>query len=630
MKFKYRWFVIRSVALIMVIYISLVALSMPICAVVDTSRGEGDDFNITAASTFPMTVGFAFRSGSNSDYNYITATDVGGYGQEYNRTLTGTDEFTYTFDELNENATTTRYLHYTFNNIYWSSQSLFGYRYGFQPLILSCDSLGSNEACETIVLRASDVVFNTYVFDHYRGSGYTLADLAYLGIPVISAPQVVGPSEEKYVGTCSIMYSVTDQHGNTKDFNYSISYSSENNDYIPLLNVDDLYTYYNAIDPASDSPKILISDWYVFWDVDYYEYVDNTQPSYIDVKVYGANDNLVHSDGISITDDIGLTFSQWASHFSESGYSVEVTDSYVRLTYTSGFDTYSGNIYDGINPVTGSTVITQGTTYDATLNYDVPDSSTLPGTWFFNETLSSFFGDTSDSFYERVYINYDLAHSSDTFDEIYFWKNQTFQYEMRYESATSVGYTLGYNFKTNTWGSYDEYGDEVRYIFINSIPDRENPYLEKFTTWLISNARKVSNSTNTWSLNQNSAVSLVNDVTAAAASGEWVKVDSDKRNIVQIGYPLYDTSAGDPEYASLLSYPDFNNFLQGSTIDIPTVPGYPGEPDEEVSSLTRWLGAAISGFTDVELWEGFSIGGLLAIIVSFSVVMMFLKVFAGG
>lgn len=216
MKFKYRWLLIRSVALIMVIYISVLALSMPIGAVVDTSRGEGDNFDITAASSFPMTVGFAFRSSSNSEYNYITATDIGGYGQEYNRTLTGTDEFTYTFDELNENATTTRYLHYTFGNIYWSSQSLFGYRYGFQPLILSCDTLGTNEACETIVLRAPEVVFNTYVFDHYKGTGYTLADLAYLGIPVISAPQVYGPSESKYVGTCSIKYSVTDQHGNKR------------------------------------------------------------------------------------------------------------------------------------------------------------------------------------------------------------------------------------------------------------------------------------------------------------------------------------------------------------------------------------------------------------------------------
>lgn len=627
MKFKYRWLVIRSVALIMVIYISLVALSMPIGAVVDTSRGEGDDFNITAASTFPMTVGFAFRSGSNSDYNYITATDVGGYGQEYNRTLTGTDEFTYTFDELNENATTTRYLHYTFNNIYWSSQSLFGYRYGFQPLTLSCETLGSNEACETIVLRASDVVFNTYVFDHYRESGYTLADLAYLGIPVISAPQVVGPSEEKYVGTCSIMYSVTDQHGNTKDFNYSVSYSSENNDYIPLLNVDDLYTYYNAIDPASDSPKILISDWYVFWDVDYYEYVDTTQPSYIDVEVYGANDNLVHSDGITITDDIGLTFSQWASHFSESGYSVEVTDNGVEFTYTSGSDNYIGYIYDGIDRVTGSTVITQGTTYNATLNYDEPSptftKADLIGTWNRNPDYSA-----PSSPILGIYGNINGAANIGAF---YRDDSSSFLYPFVYQTVVadvgtvSIGVLLdgsgNITFGTGSSSSRTYFlSDITAFKFTDYVTSDSVLITDEFLSWFRSNFTK----------EVTASVMTLSDEPVAAASGEWVKVDSGKRNIVQIGYPLYDTSAGDAQYASLLSYPDFNNFLQGSTIDIPTVPGYPGEPDEEVSSLTRWLGAAVSGFTDVELWEGFSIGGLLAIIVSFSVVMMFLKVFAGG
>lgn len=625
MKFKYRWLVIRSVALIMVIYISVLALSMPIGAVVDTSRGEGDNFDITAASSFPMTVGFAFRSSSNSEYNYITATDIGGYGQEYNRTLTGTDEFTYTFDELNENATTTRYLHYTFGNIYWSSQSLFGYRYGFQPLILSCDTLGTDEACETIVLRAPEVVFNTYVFDHYKESGYTLADLAYLGIPVISAPQVYGPSESKYVGTCSIKYSVTDQHGNKKDFNYSVSYSSENNDYIPLLNVDDLYTYYNAIDPASDSPKILITDWYVYWDVDYYEYVDIIQSSDIDVKVYSADDTLVHSDGFTITDYIGLTFSQWASSFSESGYSVEVTEYGVKLTYTSGSDTYTGYIYNGIDRVYGSTVITEGILYGATLNYFVTTVSKadLVGTWTRNENAV-----LPDKYILGIYANsYDKtvigsamlgSYPSDIYGAV----------KSVYFSDDLSGY-VGVYVSSDNHFHFGNYSDLTTHRLITSVStvtfydvilDDRYVVSEEFFSWFTSAYTKTSTA----------SVMTLADEPAAAASGEWVKVDSDKRNIVQIGYPLYDTSAGDTDYAALLSYPDFDNFLKGSTIDIPTVPGYPGEPDKEVSSLTRWLGVAVSGFTDVELWEGFSIGGVLAIIVSFSVVMMFLKVFAGG
>lgn len=397
-----------------------------------------------------------------------------------------------------------------------------------------------------------------------------------------------------------------------------------------MLNVNDLYTYYNAIDPASDSPKILITDWYVYWDVDYYEYVDTTLPSDIDVKVYSANDTLVHSDGFSITDDIGLTFSQWASHFSEPGYSVEVTDSRVRLTYTSGSDTYSGNIYDGINPVTGSTVIAQGTTYGATLNYVEPIPSdpkaALVGVWIADYSSGYFdFDDIGSKL--LVYSSTDTGlnigtvtlRNSSTEPIVIGWP----------ENGNYIGLWARLLYGTTSYLAYFIGGSSVQNKNLNDLSSIEftdsildssivvDPYFYDFIETYFNKASPAS-------------VMNLSDEPVAAASGEWVKVDSDKRNIVQIGYPLYDTSSGDPDYAALLSYPDFDNFLKGSTIDIPTVPGYPGEPDKEVSSLTRWLGVAVSGFTDVELWEGFSIGGVLAIIVSFSVVMMFLKVFAGG
>ncbi len=48
------------------------------------------------------------------------------------------------------------------------------------------------------------------------------------------------------------------------------------------------------------------------------------------------------------------------------------------------------------------------------------------------------------------------------------------------------------------------------------------------------------------------------------------------------------------------------------------------------ADYTTWLGTAVKGFFDAELWPGFTLGGIFLIIVSFSIVVWFLKVFAGG
>lgn len=52
--------------------------------------------------------------------------------------------------------------------------------------------------------------------------------------------------------------------------------------------------------------------------------------------------------------------------------------------------------------------------------------------------------------------------------------------------------------------------------------------------------------------------------------------------------------------------------------------------DGSWSGLTSWLSTAVGGFMDFEIGYGISIGGILAILVGFSFVMLFLKVFAGG
>ena len=54
------------------------------------------------------------------------------------------------------------------------------------------------------------------------------------------------------------------------------------------------------------------------------------------------------------------------------------------------------------------------------------------------------------------------------------------------------------------------------------------------------------------------------------------------------------------------------------------------EPPDMTFDFTSWIGTAVGGFLNMELMPNFSIGGVLAILIAFSIVMLFLKFFAGG
>lgn len=70
---------------------------------------------------------------------------------------------------------------------------------------------------------------------------------------------------------------------------------------------------------------------------------------------------------------------------------------------------------------------------------------------------------------------------------------------------------------------------------------------------------------------------------------------------------------------------DYNGYVGDSTREII----YVEAPDVNFS-FTSWLGTAISGFVSFQVFPGFSIGALLTTLISFSCVMWFLKLVAGG
>lgn len=55
-----------------------------------------------------------------------------------------------------------------------------------------------------------------------------------------------------------------------------------------------------------------------------------------------------------------------------------------------------------------------------------------------------------------------------------------------------------------------------------------------------------------------------------------------------------------------------------------------GRLDDVTIDWVSWLGTAVGGFFDFEIMPGFSLGGILAVVIMLGLVMTFLKFFAGG
>lgn len=104
----------------------------------------------------------------------------------------------------------------------------------------------------------------------------------------------------------------------------------------------------------------------------------------------------------------------------------------------------------------------------------------------------------------------------------------------------------------------------------------------------------------------------------------------DNSQTIKLNLPFYDTSrvgaydnAYNDFYIDYLSYPDFEKFI--NTLEI-------ADGDESViggsfasPSWTNWLVKSVGGFFNFEVFPHFSIGGLLSIIFSFSLVLILLR-----
>lgn len=80
----------------------------------------------------------------------------------------------------------------------------------------------------------------------------------------------------------------------------------------------------------------------------------------------------------------------------------------------------------------------------------------------------------------------------------------------------------------------------------------------------------------------------------------------------------------DPRFSGFYDY--YFDYLVPSSPDVPVYP----QDDFPLMPFANWLGGAVSGFLDLQLFPGFTLGGIFVTLFAFTCVVWFLKLVAGG
>lgn len=528
----------RTICILFASIIALYALAIPIGAVVSSSQGGYLDFDLTARSSFPLTVGFSYvtrDTSTGAGNTYVYATEIGGFGEEWNTTLYGVDTYTQSYTPIEG----TEYelqgsLEYNFiervfpteNNIVWDDgnhQSVI--RRGWQDISIQNKAPSGGNVLgqqQGVVLRARDVVYNpAWLMTTEDGTSQTDEPM----LPTFISPTVENPSIEAVVLTYSWSCTIIDQEGVAHEHsNFEVFDTRVTNTTlaVPIIPIDVLEQY-------KTQKTIVISEYSGYLDVDYYEY---TEPV-VDAL---AGTWIINSGSRRGADKVWSVDGTFNGIDAEQNIVTYPLKSIYTLSSTSDpafflFDKdtfekpYLRNIYYNNGPVTSE--------YNGTSGVVTLDASGEVKEMLLNVTITSLLDDVVDG---------------------------------------------------------------------NSL-----------LTWLQSNATK-----------QGSTATV-------AQEGTWEQVDkAGDGYLLKLQYPLYDTSGvvitQSEIYKNNMSYygfPTFEKYIDtDSTIIVPTPP--------YEADYTGWLGTAVGGFLDFELFPGFSLGGMLGILISFSFIMLFLKFFAGG
>lgn len=607
------------------------ALAMPVGAVINSSQGEFNNYDITGRSTFPLTVGFSYTSrdlSTGAGSSYVYSTYVGQYGVEYNQTENGSETYTYKYDAYGDGSTVvdqTGELLYTNYADEWKDaievENSGSYRFGKKRISMTNKNFSTGNIAgrqQGVVLRADDIVFNPYtVIDSVSVTVNTLGqevyeytyldDISY-AVPCFLTPNPLSNTNKLgieiiYRWSCDVINANGEKSSHSGIATYDNRTADYQQEVIPII---DASTLANQIGGAGNggklSPTIIIQNYYGYLEYKYYEYVAPQIEFTLNGTTYACPDGMTWGE-YQLLDTTEYPASsnadvRWLD-------STDGTGMQYNNNGTWQFILYNGEVVENTDTIIGRAVYTLE---------EIATTDELAGTWVFNDIVEGI--GLPD---EQIIYNVNFASNNVTYNQINFMEGNRLRIDLAYND------TYVYN-ATDGW-----YGEAYKTITITSkLSEFDDP---TFIAWLNANATKLDGSEGSANFLDDGSVVAFTDTLTTTATGTWNEVERTESAELVLWYPLLDTSGiiinesnAYQRWYDNYSMPNMTKYVNTFGVEPPPTPL---PPDYEVD-FTSWIGTAVGGFLNMELMPYFSIGGVLAILVGFSIVMLFLKFFAGG
>lgn len=632
-KSKENKILMRILPIICAVLCIATALATPVGAVVNSSQGEFNNYDITSRSTFPLTVGFSYASrdlSTGAGSSYVYSTYVGQYGVEYNQTENGSETYTYKYDAYGDGSTVvdeTGELLYTNYTDEWKEvlevENSGSYRFGKKRISMTNKNFSTGNIAgrqQGVVLRADDIVFNPYtVIDSVSVTvnmlGHEVYEYTYLDDISYAVPCFLTPNPLAYTDNLGIeiIYSwscdVINANGE-KSFHSGIAtYDNRIADYqqevVPIIDASTLANQIGGVGNGGKlSPTIIIQNYYGYIEYNYYEYVAPQIEFTLNGTTYAC------PDGITWGDYANLDTTEYPASSNADVRWLDSTDGTGMQYNNNGtwqFILYNGEVVENTDTIIGRAVYTLE---------EIATTDALAGTW----VCGSGYGQGNYSWYVNFKSN------GENFDELH----------VEGLPDGDEGISLCY-VSAHVWNyvANDLFGRNATFINENYKTITITSKLEEVTngsallSWLNTYwTKQVGTHLGglNYSLDDGPEVVSI-DTSTSISTGTWNEVERTESAELVLWYPLIDTSGiiiNDSEayqrwYANY-SMPNMTKYV--NTFGV--------EPPDMTFDFTSWIGTAVGGFLNMELMPNFSIGGVLAILIAFSIVMLFLKFFAGG
>lgn len=634
------------------------ALTMPIGAVINSSQGSYNNYDITGRSTFPMTVGFSYATrdlSTGAGASYVYSTYVGQYGVEFNDTKYGNEQYTLEYDPYGNGSTTydvTGKLVYSLGAEEWGVstevETNSSFRLGRRRISMTNNTPESSNVAglqQGVVLRADDIAFNPHtIVDSWElettvVGGQTINRYTYSLKDEMdwsySVPSFLTPTPLAYTNNLGIemTYSwraeVMDNNGTVRSYSGTATYDNRTSGYqqelVPIMSAEALLGQIGGYGNGGQiSDTIVIENYYGYLEYKYYEY----QAPQIEFTL----------NGTTYACPYGITWGEYANldtteYPASSNADVRWRDSEdgTGMQFNNNgiwqFILYNGEYVDNTDTIIGRAVYT--------LEEPTNVKAELVGTWIRNPNITTFDLNITKRLVTCESSQYDLIGAIVSYTDYSGVHTYDVNFVVPYtgvDGNDSTNEFIGLQLTRNnndgagsrvTFGS-DIYRYNCTYSKINSIEFTDNILDDRIIV-----ADDILEFMNTYFTKENTAsvMTLADEPTPTAEQVTWTEVERSESAEFFLYYPLLDTSG-----IRITNTPAYNAFYE--RYSMPNMVKYRNTMGIPIPSLevdyTSWIGTAVGGFLNMELMPNFAIGGVLAILIGFSIVMLFLKYFAGG